>query len=192
MRFLNVQLLCANQKSQTLEISDNHGDGFLIPSHFSALDTLTLIATQFLQSVAGLAGSFSNTANPTEANLFDIVNGLQDISLSTSGCFPGGSTLRNTDAHCLIKSTVVIRNLSDFVNYASEIPFAKPLPRRKINRSSGGDLTRMPRSPEMKSIPAWLPPFLDYSLYLDRCTEEKSDHLWENSLQVSSSWERFD
>ncbi|CAA7061284.1 unnamed protein product [Microthlaspi erraticum] len=149
----------------------------------SALDTLTLITTQFLQSLAGLAASFSNTANRTEANLFDIVNGLQDISLSTSDCFPGGSTLHDTDAHCLIKSAV-IRNLSDFVSYASEIPFAKPLPRREINGSSGGDLIRMLRSPEIKSIPAWLPPFPDSSLYLEHCTKEKSDHLWENSDSV--------
>ncbi|CAH2034695.1 unnamed protein product [Thlaspi arvense] len=150
----------------------------------SALNTLTLITTKFLQSVACLAASFANTANRTEVNLFDVVNGLQDISLATSDCFPGGSTLHDSESHCLIKSAV-LRNLSDFVTCALEIPFAKPLPRPEIDGSSRGDLTRVARSPEMKSIPAWLPPFPDSSLYLEHCTQNRSEQLWENSNSVT-------
>ncbi|CAH8384369.1 unnamed protein product [Eruca vesicaria subsp. sativa] len=152
--------------------------GYTSTDTSSTLNSLTLITTKFLQSIAELAASFSNSANRTEANLFDIVNGLQDTALATSDCFPGGSTLHKS--HCLIKSAV-LRNLSDFVASAFEIPFAKPLPRLEI-----GDSTRVPprSSPEMKSIPAWLPPFPDSSLYLDRCKEDKSDRLWENSDSV--------
>ncbi|ESQ33706.1 hypothetical protein EUTSA_v10009828mg [Eutrema salsugineum] len=146
----------------------------------SALDTLTIITTKFLQSLAGLAASFANIANRTEANLFDIVNGLQDISLSTSDCFPGGSTLHDTESHCLIKSAV-LRNLSDFVTSVSEIPFAKPLPRPEIDGSPGRNFTQTPRSP---SVPAWLPPFPESIFFLERCTKETSDHLWENSDSV--------
>ncbi|KAL0695871.1 hypothetical protein Bca4012_063051 [Brassica carinata] len=157
--------------------------GYTSTDTSSTLDTLTLITTKFLQSIAELAASFSNSANRTEANLFDIVNGLQDTALATSDCFPGGSTLHNTESRCLIRSAV-LRNLSDFVASAFEIPFAKPLPRLEISGSYGGDSTRVPRSPEMKSIPAWLPPFPDSSLYLERYTKERSDHLWENSDSV--------
>ncbi|KAG7593542.1 Bromodomain associated domain [Arabidopsis thaliana x Arabidopsis arenosa] len=151
----------------------------------SALNTLTLTTTKFLQSLAELASSFSNTANRTEVNLFDIVNGLQDIALSTSDCFPGGSTVHDIESHCLIKSAV-LRNLSDFVAYAPEIPFAKPLPRRERDGSLGGDLDQAPvtRSVEVKSVPAWLPPFPDVSVYSDRCSKDRSDHLWENSDSV--------
>ncbi|KAL1204985.1 Transcription initiation factor TFIID subunit 8 [Cardamine amara subsp. amara] len=151
----------------------------------SAVNTLTLITTKFLQSLAGLASSFSNRANRTEINLFDIVNALQDISLSTSDWFPGGSTVHDTESNCLIKSGV-LRNLSDFVTYAPEIPFAKPLPKQEIDGSSGRDMPRIPltRSPEMNSVPAWLPPFPDSSLYSERCTEVRSDQLWENSDSV--------
>lgn len=42
----------------------------------------------------------------------------------------------------------------------------------------------MPGSPEVKYIPAWLPPFPDSSLYLEHCTKDRSDHLWENSDSV--------
>ncbi|KAF8104172.1 hypothetical protein N665_0177s0028 [Sinapis alba] len=157
--------------------------GYTSTDTSSTLNTLTLITTKFLQSIAELAASFSNSANRTEANLFDIVNGLQDTALSTSDCFPGGSTLHTTESHCLIKSAV-LRNLSDFVASAFEIPFAKPLPRLEIGGSYGGDSTHTARSPEMKSIPAWLPPFPDSSLYLERYTKERSDHLWENSDSV--------
>ncbi|CAL9216945.1 unnamed protein product [Arabidopsis halleri] len=151
----------------------------------SALNTLTLTTTKFLQSLAELAASFSNTANRTEVNLFDIVNGLQDIALSTSDCFPGGSTVHDIESHCLMKSAV-FRNLSDFVKYAPEIPFAKPLPRRERNGSSGGDLDHVAvtQSVEVKSVPAWLPPFPDASVYSDRCSQDRSDHLWENSDSV--------
>ncbi|KAF2548656.1 hypothetical protein F2Q70_00021419 [Brassica cretica] len=157
--------------------------GYTSTDTSSTLNTLTLITTKFLQSIAELAASFSNSANRTEANLFDIVNGLQDTALSTSDCFPGGSTLHNTESHCLIKSAV-LRNLSDFVASAFEIPFAKPLPRLETSGSHGGDSTRMARSPEMRSFPAWLPPFPDSSLYLEPYTKERSDHLWENSDSV--------
>ncbi|KAJ0230978.1 hypothetical protein HA466_0302990 [Hirschfeldia incana] len=158
--------------------------GYTSTDTSSTLNTLTLITTKFLQSIAELAASFSNSANRTEANLFDIINGLQDTALATSDCFPGGSTLHNTESHCLIKSAV-LRSLSDFVAYAYEIPFAKPLPRLETSGLYGGDSTRAARSREMKSIPAWLPPFPDSSLYLERSyTKERSDHLWENSDSV--------
>ncbi|CAH8254109.1 unnamed protein product [Arabidopsis lyrata] len=156
-----------------------------IATDTSALNTLTLTTTKFLQSLAELASSFSNTANRTEVNLFDIVNGLQDIALSTSDCFPGGSTVHDIESHCLIKSAV-LRNLSDFVAYAPEIPFAKPLPRRERDGSLGGDLDQAPvtRSVEVKSVPAWLPPFPDASLCSERCIKDRPDHLWENSDSV--------
>ncbi|CAN7093589.1 unnamed protein product [Brassica rapa subsp. narinosa] len=157
--------------------------GYTSTDTSSTLNTLTLITTKFLQSIAELAASFSNSANRTEANLFDIVNGLHDTALSTSDCFPGGSTLHNTESLCLIKSAV-LRNLSDFVASAFEIPFAKPLPRLEISGSYGGDSTRTAPSPEMRSIPAWLPPFPDSSLYRERYAKERSDRLWENSDSV--------
>ncbi|KAJ4916972.1 Bromodomain transcription factor [Raphanus sativus] len=159
--------------------------GYTSTDTSSTLNTLTLITTKFLQSIAELAASFSNSANRTEANLFDIVNGLQDAALATSDCFPGGSTLHSTESHCLIRSAV-LRNLSDFVASAFEIPFAKPLPRLEISGSYGGDSTRAARSrDEMKSIPAWLPPFPeDSSLYRERYAEERSGHLWEKSDSV--------
>ncbi|XP_010460944.1 PREDICTED: transcription initiation factor TFIID subunit 8-like [Camelina sativa] len=153
----------------------------------SALNTLTVTTTKFLQSLAGLASSFSNAANRTESNLFDIVNGLQDIALSTSDCFPGGSTVHDVESHCLIKSAV-LRNLSDFVKYAPEIPFAKPLPKpeRDIGSSSGKDLDHaaVAVTQSVEYVPAWLPPFPDASLYSDRCTKDGSDHLWEYSDSV--------
>ncbi|XP_010478564.1 PREDICTED: transcription initiation factor TFIID subunit 8 [Camelina sativa] len=152
----------------------------------SALNTLTVTTTKFLQSLAGLASSFSNAANRTESNLFDVVNGLQDIALSTSDCFPGGSTVHDVESHCLIKSAVV-RNLSDFVKYAPEIPFAKPLPRPERDGSSSGrdlDHEAVTVTRSVEYVPAWLPPFPDASLYSDRCTKDGSDHLWENSVTV--------
>lgn len=91
--------------------------------------------------------------------------------------------MHDAESNCLIKSAV-LRNLSDFVTYAPEIPFAKPLPKQEIDGSSGRDLPRVPltRSPEVKSVPAWLPPFPDVSQL--HCTKDRSDHLWENSDSV--------
>lgn len=93
--------------------------------------------------------------------------------------------MHDIESHCLIKSAV-LRNLSDFVAYAPEIPFAKPLPRRERDGSLGGDLDQAPvsRSVEVKSVPAWLPPFPDASLCSERCIKDRSDHLWENSDSV--------
>lgn len=154
-----------------------------IATDSSALNTLTQTTVKFLQSLAGLATSFSNTANRTEVNLFDIVNSLQDIALSTSDCFPGGSTVHDIESHCLIKSAV-LRNLSDFVTYTPEIPFAKPFPRRERDESDLDHAT-VTRSVEVKYVPAWLPPFPDANLYSERCTKDRSDHLWENSDSVT-------
>ena len=92
----------------------------------SALETLTLVATKYLEALAKSAVSFSNAASRTQSNLLDLTNALHDLSLQ--GGFTGASTLY--DNNCLLKSSV-LEDLSGFVSSTDEIPFAKPIERAK-------------------------------------------------------------
>ncbi|KDP29318.1 hypothetical protein JCGZ_19413 [Jatropha curcas] len=153
-------------------------------TEISAFKALTEITTLYLKTLAKSAASYSNAANRTESNIFDIINALHDLVSIHSG-FIGASTLHNNSNPL---SSRVVKDLSIFASSVDEIPFAKPIPRRIQNS--------IPLHPisEFRSIhiPKWLPAFPEEVTY-KKGKEIKGDkriekdlELWENSELVKS------
>lgn len=120
----------------------------------SALETLTDVATRYLRSLAKSAAASASSTGRTQSNLFDVVCSLEELH-SVVG-FRGASNV----AQSLYSSSTVADTMK-FVNYSCEIPFAKPVPRRKfasglptVGGAGGGFEFVNGRG---NHIPKWLP-----------------------------------
>ncbi|KAL5580157.1 hypothetical protein UlMin_012599 [Ulmus minor] len=144
-----------------------------------AIQTLTLVATKYLQSIANSTVSYSAAANRTQSNLFDLINALHDHLRPVHG-FPGASNLHRTD-FCLIKSSVLLE-LANFVKNTDEVPFAKPIPRPE-NSARKSNPAPAPRPPH---IPKWLPELPIVSSGEGSCSDDRrnGEKLWENSCSA--------
>lgn len=148
----------------------------------SALETLTLVATKYLQELASRATSYSHVAHRNESNLVDLTNALNDMS-SGQG-FPGASTLNR---NCVLDSGV-LKEIASFVRHGCEIPFAKPIPRSK-NVYANSVCCKEANEPGSRSlhlhIPKWLPAFPDeegsYNKECQGLVCNRTEKLWENS-----------
>ncbi|KAJ6978000.1 hypothetical protein D5086_023717 [Populus alba] len=155
-------------------------------TQLSALETLTHVATLFLQTLAKTAVLYSNASNRTQSNIFDIINSLHDMS-SVRG-FTGGSTLHcNISGISLLRSSV-FKNIKSFVEFSDEIPFAKPIPRgESISlRRNSIPLELNELGSRGLHIPRWLPRCPDESSFNkcgDRCEKKRKGELvlWEKS-----------
>ncbi|KAH1048324.1 hypothetical protein J1N35_039108 [Gossypium stocksii] len=152
-------------------------------SRVSALETLTLVATKYLETLVKSAASFSNAASRTQSNILDLTNALHDMSLQVG--FMGASTLYDHNNNCLLKSSV-LESLSDFVSSTNEIPFAKPIERAKERGSE--EVNAVPESLQERGghIPEWLPRFPDVGGTNENCDKRVNGEqsLWENSSSV--------
>ncbi|CAK7336963.1 unnamed protein product [Dovyalis caffra] len=156
----------------------------------SALETLTHVATLYLQTLGKTAVSYSNASNRTQSNIFDIINSLHDMS-SVQG-FPGGSTLHRSSGMSLLRSGV-LKDIKSFVAFSDEIPFAKPIPRgNSISlRRNSIPLELDELDSTGLHIPRWLPRFPDESSYKtcgDSWEKRRTGDLvlWERSDLVSA------
>ncbi|PON74184.1 Bromodomain associated domain containing protein [Trema orientale] len=149
-------------------------------TQLSALETLTGVTTKYLEAIAKSSASFAAESNRSQSNIFDVTNALHDLR-SPHG-FPGASNLHRSD-HCLLNSSV-LAELSDFVHYTAETPFAKPIPRRQFSETDAGkEKEKKNPIPGAPHIPNWLPGLPEpaqcgAALSSGRRNGEKS---WENS-----------
>ncbi|XP_044497641.1 transcription initiation factor TFIID subunit 8-like [Mangifera indica] len=150
----------------------------------SALETLTLITTKYLQELAQLASSYSHSSCRTESNAFDVINALHDFNLLEG--FVGASKIEGNN--CLLSSRV-LKELAGFVKYSDETPFAKPVPRVQKTKLLSKGLVPCSEKEMMKKknlhIPKWLPALPDLSGGV--CEKKRS--LWENSGAVEGKGE---
>ncbi|OVA00816.1 Bromodomain transcription factor [Macleaya cordata] len=142
----------------------------------SALDALSDIVIRYLRDLGKTANFYANLAGRMDCNVFDIIQGLEDLGFSQG--FPSASDVN----HCLADSGTV-RELTHYVNLAEEIPFARTVPRFPItrNRKSTPSFLQIGETPAGKHIPAWLPAFPDPHTYIhtpvwnERATDLKTD-----------------
>ncbi|KAF6172297.1 hypothetical protein GIB67_024919 [Kingdonia uniflora] len=131
-------------------------------SQQSALESLSNIATRYLQTLAKQASLSANTSGRTQCNLFDVIYAIEDMS-SIQG-FKGVSNLNRS----LFKSGALL-DIKNFVSSIEEIPFAKPIPRRHSAKES--DISRkLGKCEQVRTrigphIPIWVPRFPDLSTY---------------------------
>lgn len=161
-------------------------------SKYSALETLTNVASKYLEAIARSAASFASASNRTDSNLFDLINGIHDLC-SVQG-FPGGSVMDKSN----LLSSGALKEIKNFVNLSNEVPFAKPIQCKNVSGTPNSEPTidsetSMCCFQEAKMqglhIPRWLPDLPKESLYKNcdkvlvkerKCGEK----LWEHSLAM--------
>ncbi|KAL3536245.1 hypothetical protein ACH5RR_004706 [Cinchona calisaya] len=144
----------------------------------SALESLSDIAVRYLCDLGKTTSSYANSAGRTECNVFDIIQGVEDLGLLRG--FSGASEALD----CVIESGAV-REIMDFVAYAEEIPFAQPVPQFPVVRARKliPSFLQMGETPGSKHIPDWLPAIPDPHTYRDtpvwneRVTDPRADKI---------------
>ncbi|CAL5387849.1 unnamed protein product [Camellia sinensis] len=138
----------------------------------SALEALTDIAVRYLRDLGKTANFYANLAGRTECNVFDAIQGLEDLGSSRG--FSGASEV----SHCLTGSGTV-REIVDYVRIAEEIPFAQPVPHFPVMRhqTMTPSFMQMGEPSTFKHIPTWLPAFPDPHTYIhtDTWNEREND-----------------
>lgn len=122
----------------------------------SALETFSDVAVRYIRDVGKTALLYANLAGRTEVNVFDVIQGLEDLTMGLG--FVGASDID----HCLVQSGVV-RELLQYVGDSEELPFAYALPRLPIvrDRKQTPSFLQAGVEPPHEHIPSWLPPFPD-------------------------------
>lgn len=126
----------------------------------SALDRLSDVTCKYIQEIGKTSNFYANLAGRTECNVFDIVQGLEDLSLSQG--FVGAS---DRD-HCLSGSGI-IKEISQYVSLSEEIGFAYSVPSFPVikKRNSTPSFLQAGETPPTDAIPPWLPQFPDPTTY---------------------------
>lgn len=140
----------------------------------SALETLSDVTVRYIRDIGKTAHVYANQAGRTESNVFDIIQGLEDLGLAQG--FLGASDIE----HCLASSGTV-RELAQYVGESEQIPFAYTLPQFPVvkDRKLTPSFLQIGEEPPGEHIPAWLPAFPDPGTYAqsstpnDRTTELK-------------------
>ncbi|CAK9185999.1 unnamed protein product [Ilex paraguariensis] len=128
----------------------------------SAFDIFSDVAVRYIREIGKTANYCANLAGRTECNLFDIIQGLEDLG-SVQG-FSGAS-----ETNCCLKHSGILKEIAQFVGKAEEIPFAYSIPRFPVAREqkSNSGFEQVGEMPPSDDIPVWLPAFPDPETYTD-------------------------
>ncbi|KAL4652839.1 hypothetical protein ACB092_01G260500 [Castanea dentata] len=131
----------------------------------SALETLSDVTVRYIRDIGKTAHVYANQAGRTESNVFDIIQGLEDLGLAQG--FLGASDIE----HCLASSGTV-RELAQYVGESEQIPFAYSLPQFPVvkDRKLTPSFLQIGEEPPGEHIPAWLPAFPDPGTYAQSST----------------------
>ncbi|KAL0744634.1 hypothetical protein Bca4012_086147 [Brassica carinata] len=120
----------------------------------SALDKLTSVAVQYIQSIGKSAQVYADVAGRVESNSLDVVQALEDL-----GSGVGFAGVSDTD-RCLADSSVV-KDVIRYTGEAGEMPFVYALPRFPIHKEKrlAPRFYEVGVEPPEEHIPVWLPAF---------------------------------
>ncbi|KAA8530443.1 hypothetical protein F0562_005152 [Nyssa sinensis] len=127
----------------------------------SALSTLSDVAVRYICDIGKTANLYANLAGRTECNVFDIIQGLEDLG-SQQG-FLGASDINR----CLADSGTVWE-IIQYVGKAEEIPFAYSVPHFPVvkDRKPTPSFMQIGEITPREHIPPWLPAFPDPQTYV--------------------------
>jgi transcription initiation factor TFIID subunit 8 len=120
----------------------------------AALRALSDIAGRYIESLGRAAASLAEAQGRTEPNVADVVLALEEHALDG---FPGAS-----DPARPVLCSGALAELARFVDAVTEVPFAKPLPRRDPCSGAGKaweSFAAAEREPPLRHVPHWLPRF---------------------------------
>uniref|UniRef100_A0A1J3CCN5 Transcription initiation factor TFIID subunit 8 n=1 Tax=Noccaea caerulescens TaxID=107243 RepID=A0A1J3CCN5_NOCCA len=120
----------------------------------SALDTLTDVVVQYIQSIGKTTQFYANMAGRVQGNALDIVQALEDLGSGLG--FDGAPDVE----HCLADSGVV-KDIIRYTGEAEEMPFVYSLPRFPFNKGKrpAPSFSENGAEPPDGHIPVWLPAF---------------------------------
>ncbi|KAM7516701.1 hypothetical protein LguiA_006284 [Lonicera macranthoides] len=126
----------------------------------SALDTFSDVAVRYIRDIGKTANLYANLAGRTEGNVFDIIQGLEDLGLSEGFC--GASEINR----CLADSGAV-RDIVQYVDVSEEIPFVYSIPSFPVIKERNPPLSfrQVGEIPPAEHIPDWLPAFPNPEIY---------------------------
>lgn len=145
----------------------------------SALDSLADIAIRYVCELGKTSRFYANLAGRTECNVFDVVQGLEDLGMPQG--FTGASEVH---ADCVVSSGA-IKEIREYVETADEVPFAQPGPKFPVIRERRmiPSFLKMGETPASKHIPPWLPAFPDPHTYVrtpvwnERVSDARTDKI---------------
>ncbi|PRQ53355.1 putative bromodomain associated domain, transcription factor TFIID, subunit 8 [Rosa chinensis] len=131
----------------------------------SALETLSDVAVQYIRNVGKTAHLYANLSGRTDCNVFDIIQGLEDLSMAQG--FAGASDIN----HCLASSGTV-KEISQYVTETEHVPFAYSTPQFPVIKDRKLTLSFWQSGEETpgEHIPTWLPAFPEPHTYSQSTT----------------------
>lgn len=131
----------------------------------SALNTLSDVAVRYIREIGKSANFYANLAGRSESNVFDIIHGLEDLGSSQG--FSGAS-----DINCCPAGSGIVREITQYVGDAEEIPFPYSIPSFPIIKDRNPILSfaQVTEVSPSEHIPSWLPAFPDPQI----CTRSPS------------------
>ncbi|XP_042491957.1 transcription initiation factor TFIID subunit 8-like [Macadamia integrifolia] len=120
----------------------------------SALEALSDIVIRYLRDLGKTAQFYANLAGRMQCNVFDIVQGLEDLGASQG--FSGASNVHRCPA-----GSGVVQDITQYLNLEEEIPFSRPVPHFPVmrNRRPTPSFLQIGESSPNENIPPWLPAF---------------------------------
>ncbi|KAJ6371218.1 hypothetical protein OIU77_001677 [Salix suchowensis] len=122
----------------------------------SALEKLSDVTTWYIRNMGKTAQFYANLAGRTEGNVFDVIQGMEELGLSQG--FAGASDVD----HCLASSGIVTE-IVQYIGKAEDIPFVYSIPPFPVARERKPVQTffHICEESPAEHIPAWLPAFPD-------------------------------
>ncbi|XP_043722297.1 transcription initiation factor TFIID subunit 8-like [Telopea speciosissima] len=144
----------------------------------SAVEVLSEIAIRYLRDLGKTAKFYANLAGRTQCNVFDIVQGLED--LGTSQGFSGASNVHRCTA-----GSGVVQVITQYLSLEEELPFSRPVPYFPVirDRKLTPSFLQIGEMPPGKNIPPWLPAFPDSHTYVhtpvwnERAADPRTDKI---------------
>ncbi|KAH6803043.1 hypothetical protein C2S51_034489 [Perilla frutescens var. frutescens] len=138
--------------------------------HQSALDNLADVAVRYIREIGKTASSYANLANRTQCNVFDVIQGLEDLG-AVQG-FSGASDVRHS-----LSGSGVVKDIIRYVSRADEIPFADSIPVFPVvkERILECSFAQADENPPDEHIPSWLPKFPDPVTYAELSSGNEKD-----------------
>ena len=126
----------------------------------SALDTLSDITVRYINQIGKIAVSNANLAGRTECNVYDVLQGLEDLGMSQG--FSGASEIDRS-----LAGSGIVREISEYVEFSEQVPFAYAIPSFPVvkERKLTDSFLKSEGCPPGEHIPVWLPVFPDPETY---------------------------
>ncbi|RID64676.1 hypothetical protein BRARA_E03596 [Brassica rapa] len=148
-----VAQICESVEVNVYQESQTTREGLRFSSfQESALDKLTSVAVQYVQSIGKTAKLYANVAGRVEGNSLDVVQALEDLG--------SGVGFAGVSDRCLAGSSVV-KDVIRYTGEAEEMPFVYALPRFPISKEKrvAPSFYEVGVEPPDEHIPVWLPAF---------------------------------